>query len=197
MSTPFITTYSGKKVNPLDLKVEDIDIRDIAHHLACINRFVGALTTPVSVAQHSLCVSRLLAGTGYELAGLLHDATEAYLGDVSKWVKHDDRMSAYQDAEMAAWVVICEKFSLNALDIDMQTAVDAADTLMVRIEAHAGLSNNGQHLFEAHPITHPCPTSDEQSRALRLIGHDLLYNELAWRDVRHLFMKEFRNLLKT
>src|SRR5580765_2644929 len=85
---PLILTFSGKHVNPLNLRPEDIDIVDIAHALACCNRFAGHCRRPINVAQHSVYVSRLCDDTGFERQALLHDASEAYLGDITKWLKH-------------------------------------------------------------------------------------------------------------
>src|SRR5262245_25387833 len=96
---PVMKTYTGKKVNPLNIRVEDIDIRDIAHHLATINRFTVALKRPVSVAQHSIYVARLLDGSGVEPEALFHDAPEAYLNDINKWLKRTDVMKGYREAE--------------------------------------------------------------------------------------------------
>lgn len=68
-------------------------IEEIAHALAQINRYAGATTRPYSVAEHSLLVADLARKAGHspivELACLMHDAHEAYVGDVSsplKWV---------------------------------------------------------------------------------------------------------------
>lgn len=67
-------------------------IDDIAHALATINRFNGHTTRPYSVAEHSLLVADIAASRGasraVQLACLLHDAHEAYVGDMhspAKW----------------------------------------------------------------------------------------------------------------
>lgn len=67
-------------------------IDDIAHALAQINRFNGHTTRPYSVAEHSLLVTDIAASRGasraVQLACLLHDAHEAYVGDMhspAKW----------------------------------------------------------------------------------------------------------------
>jgi hypothetical protein len=160
--TPFITTFTGRKVNPLDLRPEDIDIRDIAHHLSCTNRFVGALQEPISIAQHSVYVSRLLKGTGWEREGLFHDAAEAYLGDVSKWVKQTETMKAYREAELQAWYSICTALGLRVDgDPDCNPMVRKADDLMVRFEALQG-SGDPSHLFALE--SHPEPNEEEISR---------------------------------
>lgn len=124
-----ITTYTGRKVNPLDLKHEDICIEDIAHHLACINRFNGAAKYPISVAQHSVWVARLSGPFGME--GLLHDAAEAYLGDITKWLKETPEMKAYRKAEHRAQIAICHAFAIPANPPDV---VLWADQLTVRFE---------------------------------------------------------------
>jgi hypothetical protein len=68
-------------------------IEEIAHALALINRFTGHAKRPYSVAEHSLLVATIAASEGatpvQQLAALLHDAHEAYVGDLAspaKWV---------------------------------------------------------------------------------------------------------------
>lgn len=128
-----MTTYTKRTVNPLDLRVTDICIEDIAHHLACINRFNGALPVPVTVAQHCVYVSLLLDGTGLELEGLLHDAAEAYFGDKIKWLKHSPEMQAFCRAEDNAQLVIHHVFDLPMRS--MPPEIEWADRLMVRYES--------------------------------------------------------------
>ena len=89
----YITTISGKHFDPV-APVEDlIDIRDIAHSLSLICRGNGHVHHFYSVAQHSLCCAKEAQARGYgnfvELACLMHDASEAYLSDVTRPVKKD------------------------------------------------------------------------------------------------------------
>lgn len=83
----WIETYTGQFVNPLELRVDDIDIRDIAHALSLMCRFNGHCSQFYSVAEHSIRVSGILKGTDDQLTGLLHDATEAYMADIARPVK--------------------------------------------------------------------------------------------------------------
>lgn len=130
-----ITMYNqgrGRDVDLENLREEDVDIVDIAHQLACTNRFGGALAYPISVAQHSVMVSRLIPRE-HALQGLLHDAAEAYVGDVRKWIKDHVGMTWFRLLEEKIHNVIMDKFSLPR---ELHPLVMEADRLAVRYEMH-------------------------------------------------------------
>jgi hypothetical protein len=81
-----IMMASGTIVNLAMPASFTIKLRDIAHHLATINRFSGAPALPYSVAQHSVVVAKIIEQLYDEplvaLQALLHDAHEAYTSDV-------------------------------------------------------------------------------------------------------------------
>lgn len=106
----WLQTYTGKRFYPLDPRPEDVDIRDIAHALGCIPRFGGHTLVPYTVAEHSVFVSRICPP---ELAfyGLMHDATEAYLGDMVRPLKND--LPKFRQIEGLVWEAICEKFLID------------------------------------------------------------------------------------
>ena len=83
---PWIQTYTGKRIDPWNYTEDDFCIEDVARSLAFTNRFSGHSTRPYSVAQHSLMVSQL-CGDEHALWGLLHDAAEAYIGDIASPLK--------------------------------------------------------------------------------------------------------------
>ena len=83
---------SGKSIDLTHLKPEDICIEDIAHALSLQCRYNGQIKEFYSVAQHSSLVSRLVyydtKDKTLALCGLLHDAAEAYIGDIITPIKH-------------------------------------------------------------------------------------------------------------
>lgn len=85
MTSPWIQTHKGIHFDLADPQPEMIDIEDIAYALARIIRFNGHGAL-YSVAQHSVVVSfRVPFDLAFE--GLMHDAHEAYMGDVSAPLK--------------------------------------------------------------------------------------------------------------
>jgi len=103
-TTASICTFTGKEFWPLEPKHEDIDIVDIAHALSQIVRYTGHVSQPWTVGLHSIEVSnRIEARTGnviLALAGLLHDASEAYLVDVPRPLKPHFQGYAAMEAKL-------------------------------------------------------------------------------------------------
>lgn len=103
-------TYTGLQFYPLDPRPADITPFDIAHHLSLVCRFNGACRVFYSVAQHSCIVSDHITDD-YKLPGLMHDATEAYCGDMVRPLKRS--MPAYCDVEEKIWVAILHRFKIE------------------------------------------------------------------------------------
>src|SRR5689334_12229501 len=75
MDDEWILTSTGKRFFPLNPKIADIDIRDIAYGLAGEQRFSSQCYPRYTVAQHSYIVSCHVSEKN-ALAALLHDASE-------------------------------------------------------------------------------------------------------------------------
>jgi uncharacterized protein len=75
-------THSGRMVDLVDPSPSDIDFGDIATSLAKQCRFNGHTTAFYSVAQHSVLVADQATRLAKPYA-LLHDAHEAYIGDIT------------------------------------------------------------------------------------------------------------------
>jgi uncharacterized protein len=110
----WMQTFTGKAFVPLDPRPDLIDRRDIAHALSLLCRYGGHASRFYSVGEHSLLISRALERDGAPLDvirwGLMHDAAEAYLGDVIRPVKRS--MPIYRDAEARLLEVIAAVFGL-------------------------------------------------------------------------------------
>ena len=87
----YILTYKRKEFYPLEPKIEDIDIEDIAHALSLLCRANGHFKHFYSVGLHSLNCAYEAIARGYSqnvvLGCLLHDGSEAYLADITRPVK--------------------------------------------------------------------------------------------------------------
>lgn len=116
-----ISVYRGHYFDLLNPQGFDYDIEEIAHALSNLCRYTGHSTKFYSVAEHSVLVSRILPDR-LALAGLLHDASEAYCGDVSKPLK--ELLPAYKEIEQGVAKAIFHHFGL---DWPMHEEVHAAD----------------------------------------------------------------------
>lgn len=121
-----IRTFSGIYIDPLNPKPEDICIEDIAHALSNQCRFGGHLPEFYTVAQHSCHVAEMCEDP---LAGLLHDASEAYLLDIPSPIKQ--RIPEYKAWENNLMEVIAMKFGFT---YPFHESVKAADKLMLQRE---------------------------------------------------------------
>lgn len=131
-----MTTYSGVSFDPFKITVKDINIYDIAHSLSMINRWVGHTKIPYSVARHSICVSRYpaLKTDRQRLAALLHDAAEAYCGDIATPIK--DGIPAFREMEDKILATIFKRFDIGDL-YPLSEVIHAADKLELRREAES------------------------------------------------------------
>lgn len=105
-----IRTFTGKSFDLRDIKPESICIEDIAHGLSNTARFGGHLPKMFNVAQHSVNVASGCSRK-YKLAALLHDASEAYIGDLPSPFKK--MMPEYQKIETRLMKVIAKKFGFT------------------------------------------------------------------------------------
>jgi uncharacterized protein len=127
----WITTFSGRRFYVLDPRPSDVRIEDIAHSLSLQCRFNGHVNNFYSVAQHSVLVSER-CDPADALYGLLHDASEAYIGDMSAPLKRTDEMTAFRDAERHVMNAIVDRFILPFKE---PISVRIADRRMLLTEA--------------------------------------------------------------
>lgn len=166
----FMRTRSGKNVDPLDLKPEDICIEDIAHALSNLCRFGGHCEVFYSVAEHSIRVADIVP-PAYKLQALLHDATEAYLGDMIRPLKY--RMPMYIDAERAVWQAIAKRFSIQPI---LHSSVKEADEVMLHTEGIHLMGDVSDWNIKAKPLA---------------LKHDLAKTALSPKHAKQLFIETF------
>ena len=108
----YITTYTGKHINPADPDPDLICIKDIAHALSLICRGNGQVKTFFSVGQHCINCAREALARGYSkriaFACLLHDAGECYLSDVPRPFKKT--LKGYKEQEEHLLDLIYQKY---------------------------------------------------------------------------------------
>lgn len=131
LRSDWMQTYTGRAFYPLEPNVNDIDPVDIAHALSLLCRYGGHVSRFMSVAEHCILMSHAVAAEN-ALWALLHDATEAYMGDLIRPLKL--AMPAYCEAEDRLMAVICDRFGLDPV---CPAEVKAADNRILRDERAA------------------------------------------------------------
>ena len=174
--TPDILTSAGTYFHFLEPERSAIDIETIAHALSHICRFTGHTSSFYSVAQHSVLVSRLVPPE-HALAGLLHDAPEAYLGDVAAPLKM--LLPDYKAIEARVEAEVLRRFCLPP---KLPPQVKDADRLALAIEQHA--------LMPMHDDVWACDRHPDYDRTRNMVQITPEIPAVA----RKLFMARFRQL---
>lgn len=142
-----IRTHDGKHVDLLNPTPEMIHLSDIIYGLSSIGRWNGQTEDFFSVAKHSLLVC-LLVPVPLKPAALLHDASEAYLGNVTKPLKNI-LGDTYKNLETKFQKVIAKRFSIP---MEQFEAVKPYDLLAQEIEWEAFFLHNSERLFETFAL---------------------------------------------
>ena len=152
-----IKTYTGIMFDPLQPNPEQICIGDIAHALSMLCRANGHFKSFSSVGQHSVNCALDAAARGYttrvQLACLLHDASEAYLSDVTRPVKHE--LPRYLEIEQPLQDAIWQKYLGTALTAEENSQVFGIDDDMLY---HEFLALMDTPLAPEEPKLYAAPT---------------------------------------
>lgn len=130
----YIQTRNGGTFSLTDPDPEDVNLADIGWALAHLCRYTGHVRAFYSVAQHSVMAAKALRDRGHDrlvvLQGLLHDAAEAYVGDVASPLKA--LLPEYRKVEERVWRVICQRFHIP---VDLAPPVKRIDLELLMWEA--------------------------------------------------------------
>lgn len=166
-------TYTGRQFFVLNPNPEDIVIEDIAHSLANICRFGGHSKKFYSVAQHSLFVSRCCP-KGVAFEALMHDATEAYCGDMIRPLKL--QLPQFKVIEHNIWLAIADKFGLPKI---MTPIIKHYDDVALMTERRDLIHGAGPRwsLTSTHSTDHNeiIPQEPDEAEALFLSEFKHLY----------------------
>ena len=137
--TNWFQTYTGKLISVTDPKPSDVDIVDIAHALSMTCRFGGHCRDFYSVAEHSVHVYEIGKSRindrqydRYNLALLLHDAAEAYIGDLITPLKRN--LGGVPELEWKWLQAIEQRYNLESLLTENQPDVKKADLTILSVE---------------------------------------------------------------
>lgn len=147
-----MTLYTGREVDIFNLRIEDIDIEDIAHSLSNLCRYGGHCLFHYSVALHSYLCSLEPGTKSEQLQFLLHDASEAYVNDLVRPIKHRVEMEKYREIEDSIQDLIFKRFNLpypyseRVHEVDDKVLLDEIPNLIIMSDeiilksAESGLS---------------------------------------------------------
>lgn len=193
----WMLTFHGREhhLAGIGQQLNQPNISEIAHALAQINRFTGHCKRPYSVAEHSVLVSTIAAGEGAsldaQLAALLHDAHEAYTGDVSspaKWAIGN----AWEVFEHSQATAVHNALGVRAAMCAHRASIHRWDLI--------ALATERRDLTSYDPAKHqPWPTLDNPHHPVQPIGLNLMAEarrDMRWGDWVQVFMDQYEHLTR-
>lgn len=131
-----LVTYTGKIFDYDNITKDDICISDIIHSLTRINRFIGHSSRAYSVAEHTFYCLLIAEKMGYstkqKLQVLIHDFTEAYVGDCPSPLKA--KLPMFEEIESEVEEAILSHLELEQLTEEEYKLVKKADLTMLVVE---------------------------------------------------------------
>lgn len=179
----YITTVTGIHFYPLNPNPKDIDIEDIAHALSLICRANGHFRHFYSVAQHCIACAEEAIERGYSpeviLGCLLHDASEAYLCDVTRPVKK--HIPQYLQAEEKLQEVIWKRFIGRELTDAEKKLIFEIDDDILSMEFHLLMPEDLNEDYRKLQGSYTCEYQDPQevkSRFIQMATLDITVEQL-------------------
>lgn len=181
---PWIRMHSGRSFPLESPEYEDFDLGEIAHNLSRINRYTGAIVPEqYSVAEHSVRVAFYLRGLVKMLrpnappmhlqeafrAGLMHDAAEAYLNDLSSPLKRLPALDGYRALHEKYERRIEMRFNITR-DPEINSLISEADLAVFDVE-HPILQPGDGHRAERLAILVRPPNDGYAGEFMCILNH--------------------------
>lgn len=179
-----ILLQSGVRFNLADPDPDLINIEDIAHALAYIPRFNGQTRVPYSVASHSLYCSHVVSDR-HALQALMHDAAEAYVGDMTSPLKR--LLPEFKKIEDRIQAAICRKYEIPFRLHEEVKWADVAAYCVERSDAALFETTRSDRSFSEDPEVSQFDGTDTPTREL-IVGQAPL-------DVKRNFLERFELLM--
>lgn len=158
-SSNSIKTYTGKLVDVFNPRSGMFCIEDIAHQLSLMPRWMGSSNDHYSVAHHSVWCALRAIERGFShkviLTALMHDASEAYIGDMPTPFKK--RMPEYTAVESHLMAFLAFEFGFK---YPMPEEVKEID--------REALNEEWNQMFNGSSYNHPYVTVDVESDFIEL-----------------------------
>lgn len=156
---------------PLDPKIEEVKLEDIAHALSQMCRANGHFKTFYSVAQHCINCALEAKARGLspklQLACLLHDASEAYISDITRPVKY--YLEDYQKIERNLQKIVYERFGILELSGDECGHIGDIDNALLH---HEFEHLHSQGILESSSSL--CRAADFEERCMKTVEAEFL-----------------------
>jgi len=186
----WVETQSGVEFSLTVPSPANVCIEDIAHGLALICRYTGQCDRFYSVAEHSILCACLAKWEGLpadaQMACLLHDAAEAYIGDINGQVKRVLRDRGVQELDLledAVYLVVLQRLGLGHL-YKVQDDVKRIDRIVFQIEEREMMPSRGAWL----PGDWPQPPAEEDWIPTAMIGKEI---GESWERAKTAFMRHY------
>lgn len=132
-SGDWIQTHTGRMFHVTDPLPSEFNIEDIATALSNICRFGGHVRRFYSVAQHCVEVASECPKE-FRLEGLLHDAAEAYIGDMVRPLKHSSGLAGYREIEVRVEMALVQSLPSLGIRYPWPAEVHRADNVLLLTE---------------------------------------------------------------
>ena len=154
-----IQTFTGDIFYPLDPRLEEIHLEDVAHALSHKARFTGHTREFYSTGEHSIRVALYLESVGAsfmeQFIGLHHDDSDAYLPDVPTPLKVLPEFAWFRELEKKIQGLCFEKFGCVVEDYAPIKSADVVLLLTEKRDLMPEKNSNWNHKYKEAPIQEP------------------------------------------